>query len=150
MKQLLLLLTAILLLQCSSNEKKERAKADFDYLLGSWKRINEGQDKSTFEIWEKDDSNNYFGLGFTLQNGDTIFKEEMLLIKMKKEWLFEVSGVNEAVTPFYVRSHSKQSFMSENEENEFPKRIEYSFQNDSLKAKISDNNNEILFVFVRN
>lgn len=150
MKQLLLLLTAILLLQCSSIEKKEKANADFDYLLGSWKRVNEGKDKRTFEIWEKDDSNNYFGLGFTLQNGDTIFKEEMLLIKMKKEWLFEVSGVNEDITPFYVRSHSKQSFMSENEENEFPKRIEYSFQNDSLKAKISDNNNEILFVFVRN
>lgn len=146
MKQAFLLLIATFFLQCSPKEEKEKANAEFDYLLGSWKKINNQPEKSTFELWEKDESNNYFGFGYTLHYGDTVFKEEMLIIKMKKEWLFEVSGVNDGITPFYITSFNTHSFSCE---NEFPKRIEYNLINNSLIATISDDSTHIDFTFER-
>ena len=147
MKQFLLFLIPLLFTQCTLNNEKETD--EFDYLLGSWTRTNDVAEKSTHEIWKKDTPGFYLGLGYTLQDKDTVFKEEMLIIKKGKEWLFAVNGVNESVTPFTIISHEERSFICENEENEFPKRIKYELINDSLIASISDDTNEILFVFKR-
>ena len=147
MKQLLLFAFIILFNQCSIGDEKTVTSGEFEYMLGSWERSNDGQGQSTFEIWAKDHANSYSGLGFTLQNGDTVFKEEMQIIKRAGNWQLEVSGVNEGITSFLISSHDSSSFSSNNIKNEFPKMIEYSIENNLLKARVSDNTREILFTF---
>ena len=39
---------------------------NFDWLLGNWKRNFEEEGKETFEIWGKNSSSEYSGIGFTI------------------------------------------------------------------------------------
>jgi len=89
----------------------------------------------------------YKGLGYTLQNSDTIFKEQLRLFKINEKWSLEVSGVNENPTLFQLTNQTENRFVCENKINEFPKIIEYSFQDNVLLAKISDGDTEISFTF---
>jgi hypothetical protein len=44
-------------------------------LLGDWQRMNDRPGRTTFEHWSRISPSEYQGLGYTLRNGDTIFKE---------------------------------------------------------------------------
>jgi len=144
MKKLTGILIILLSMSCT---QKNITRQNFDWLTGSWIRTNDKEGNITYEHWTKISSVEYKGLGYTLQNGDTIFKEQLRLIKTNKEWSLEVSGVNENPTLFLLTNQTENSFFSENEFNEFPKIIEYSVDDVVLLAKISDGNTEISFLF---
>lgn len=127
--------------------EEARRSSEFDWLLGNWKRDNDRPGRSTFEHWTKISKTEYHGLSYTLRNGDTIFKEEIRLLKRDKQWIFEVSGVNEDPTLFLFIKQSKLSFTTENDKNEFPKFIEYSLVGKKLVAKIYGGGQEILFSY---
>jgi len=136
-------LTLILLISfsCSSNH--------FDWLCGSWVRTNDEEGYRTYEHWIKNSNTEYIGLGCTLQDGDTVFKENLRIIKTGKEWNLEVSGVNENPTLFLLINRTDNSFICENKLNEFPKLIEYSIEDSLLLAKISGGDREVSFSFQR-
>ncbi|MEM6343952.1 MAG: DUF6265 family protein [Bacteroidota bacterium] len=119
----------------------------FDWLLGEWQRTNDDPGKETFEQWQKLDSTHYQGLGFTMQAGDTVFKEDLRLVQREQQWYFEVRGVNEKPTLFPLTQMDPLSFQCENPENEFPKIIQYEIEGVQLKAVISDGKTEIPFYF---
>ena len=121
----------------------------FDWLLGSWQRNNDRPGRVTYEHWTKISGSEYHGLGCTLRNGDTIFKEEIKLFKRDNQWVYEVSGVNEDPTPFKLTKLSRRSFTCENKGNEFPKFIDYSLEDDTLMARIYGGGAEVLFDFSR-
>jgi hypothetical protein len=125
------------------------SKSEFDWLVGDWQRLNDRPGRTTFEHWTKISSFEYHGLGYTLRNGDTIFKENMKLHIKNGKWIFEVSGVNEDPTLFVVSEKARRSFTCENEKNEFPKYIEYSLDGRTLKARIYGDGQEVLFSFER-
>jgi len=88
MKQIFVYLFVIVLLSCNQSGKegvKSETKStevattteNFNWLLGNWKRLDEEAGKETFEIWEKLSSKEYVGIGFTMQNGDTIKQEKI-------------------------------------------------------------------------
>lgn len=131
----------IIFFSCTKEEE------NFDWILGNWERINDSEENKTYEYWTKNSNTEYIGFGCTLKNKDTVFKENIRLIKMKEQWVFKVIGVNETPTLFKFISNTTNSFTCENLQNEFPKRIRYSCDGESLKAIISDDNNEISFLF---
>lgn len=154
MKQLLSILVIILVSSCVQKKTKNEtipepvvSSYDLDWLTGSWVRKNDEVGKKTFEQWSKRSTEEYVGLGYTLQEKDTVFKEELRLIKINGKWNLEVTGVNETPTLFVFTSQSENSFICENEANEFPKKIEYMLKNKMLTATISDGNTEIPFIF---
>jgi hypothetical protein len=122
----------------------------FDWLLGDWQRENEDEGKSTFERWNKKSDLEYRGFGYTLQKMDTIWQEDIKLIKKDNIWNFEVMGNGEASpTIFTVTDISTNSFICENPENEFPTHIQYEVKGEHLNAKIWGGDMEIPFVFVK-
>jgi len=123
--------------------------SEFNWLLGDWKRMNDRPGRSTFEHWTRISNSEYRGLGYTLRNGDTIFKEHIKLHLDKGQWIFEVSGVNEDPTLFIVTKKAKRSFTCENEKNEFPKYIEYYLDGRKLKARIFGGDQEVEFSFTK-
>lgn len=130
-----------LIISCKQGE-------DFDWLLGNWQRINEQEGRQTFENWQKINDAEYEGLGFTLQNDDTIWQENIKLIKSDSGWNFEAIGKGETnPTIFRLTRKEKESFVSENELNEFPKKIHYYKSKDNLNATISGGGEEVLFEF---
>lgn len=126
--------------------KVKASKADFDWLLGQWERTNNSKDSKNYEHWSKTDDS-YIGLGYTLQAKDTVFKENMRIIKMDGIWILEVSGVNENPTYFKFTNQSDTSFVCKNPDNEFPKKIKYFKDGKKLTAIISDEKIEIPFYF---
>lgn len=150
MRTLLAILT-FLLLSAFSNPVIETSKmsdANFSWLLGSWQRVNEKEDRQTYEHWEKASKDLYLGMGCTLKDGDTIWKEKLKLRKAGKNWNFEVKGKGETEhTVFVLTKLKKESFVCENPENEFPKMISYQKSTTGLSAIISGGGNDIVFEF---
>jgi hypothetical protein len=138
MKKLLLFIFCIGMLSCAKEELKKP-----DFILGYWNRVNNSQDKLTYEIWNPD----FTGIGFTLQQSDTIFKEIMSIVELNDTLFLKVEGVNEKPTLFKFTEQTETSFTSENPENEFPKKIKYYMDGNQLKATISAGTDAVEFVF---
>lgn len=142
------LMLLILVLSCDKDVKNANSENTHDFLLGSWERTNDQEGRNTYEIWTKNEKE-YTGFGYTLQAGDTIFKERLRLYKRDSTWTLEVSGVNESPTPFLLTSFTTHSFVAQNPQNEFPKTIHYNYFDDTITATISDEETEIPFIFWR-
>ncbi len=154
MKQLLSIILIITAVSCTQKNTKDKTATEsdvtdynLDWLTGSWMRKNDDAGKKTFEQWSKRSTEEYVGLGYTLQDKDTVFKEDLRLIKINGNWNLEVTGVNENPTLFVFTDQSQNSFVCENEANEFPKKIEYVLKNKTLTATISAGDTKIPFIF---
>lgn len=123
---------------------------DFDWMLGSWIRINEEENRTTFESWEKENELNYIGFSYTIQNNDTIWQEDVELTNTLGIWSYNVTGEGEIEpTRFTLTTIEEGRFVCENPANEFPKIIEYSGNGNRLQAIISGNDFEVSFEFVK-
>ncbi len=137
MKQLFFILLLLILFSCQQEVKKP------DFLIGKWKRINDKGSKETFEIWDT----NFNGLGYSLQEKDTVFKENLSIIEIKGNKYLQVTGVNQRPTLFEFTNQTKNSFICVNPNNEFPKIISYWVNGSQLKAKVSNDDFAIDFIF---
>lgn len=132
------------------SKKEPTGTNGFDWIVGDWARTNDEDGKQTFEYWTKSSDSLYLGLGFTMVAADTVWRETVQLVKSNDIWSFNVIGLGESIsTDFAVTAHSEKTFTCENEANEFPKKIRYFIQNDSLMAIISGGGPEIPFTFGR-
>jgi hypothetical protein len=138
MKKIILLLFCIGIVSCAKEELKKP-----DFLLGYWNRTNNNQGQLTYEIWHPD----FTGIGYTMQQRDTVFKEMMSIVEINDTLVLKVEGVNEEPTLFKFTEQTDTSFTCENPENEFPKKIKYSMEADRLTAVISAGKDSITFSF---
>ncbi|MDO6600497.1 DUF6265 family protein [Tenacibaculum sp. 1_MG-2023] len=129
----------LLLNSCQTNTKENYP----DFLLGKWQRTNDKPGNTTFEIWK----DNYTGLGFTLKESDTVFKEILSIVSKNDTLYLQVESVNEQPTLFKFTEQTDSSFVCENPQNEFPTKIEYWMENKLLKAKVSNDEFDVAFVF---
>ena len=121
---------------------------NFDWLLGKWQRTNEMEGRETIEMWSKVADSEYTGFGATLHDSDTVWYENIKLVKSKNLWKFEVTGQGDTTaTIFIVTKIEEGKFTCENDQNEFPKKIEYFRSGIALKALISGGDKEIIFNF---
>lgn len=138
MKRLIPLLGLTLLLACGPVQIDKP-----DFILGNWTRLNDAVSKTTYEIWNSD----FTGIGFTMQDKDTVFKEILSIVELDGKLVYKVEGVDEEPTLFKFTEQTKNSFRCENPENEFPKVIEYVLEDDQLKAVISAGKDSVEFFF---
>ncbi len=121
-----------------------------DWLVGFWKRNNDEPGKETYEQWSKVNDSIYTGIGFTMQQKDTIWKEVIVLSYKDTVWSYNVnaSGNTDPVS-FVFTNQTDTSFTCENAQNEFPKKISYRISGDQLKANISGGGQEVDFIFAK-
>jgi hypothetical protein len=147
-KSLLSIIIFTLLSYDSYKTPTENSEENFDWILGQWQRTNEKPGKKTIERWVKITSLEFRGNSFTLQNKDTIWQENVRLMKDKQKWIYEVTQKNEITsTAFILTNIGKASFVCENELNEFPKKIIYKRDGSKLYAEISAGETTIPFEF---
>lgn len=159
MNRTFLLLITVVLASCQYNpeEKKAIPKAantatvtldNFDWLLGNWKRNNEESGKETFENWSKLSTTEYRGIGFTMQEKDTIKQETIRLIHQNNAWVLEVKTPEEKeATAFKMTNYSENKFTCENNEIDFPNVITYWKEGEVLNASVAGGEFEIAFEF---
>ena len=161
MKRTLTLLSAILMLSCNQNSttkelenKKTESNAKteingkFDWLNGKWKRLNEEAGKETFENWDKISETEYSGIGFTMQNGDTIKQERIKLTESNGIWTLTVKVPEEKESITFKMTELKDyEFVCKNDSIDFPKKIRYWSEGEKLKAEVSNDEMKIPFEF---
>lgn len=132
-----LFLCVTLILSCKSTVPKPT------FLVGNWQRLNDKPGQITNENW----NSNFKGLGYTLKNRDTIFKENLSIETINDTLYLKVTGVNKHPTLFKFTQQTDSSFVCENQLNDFPKKIRYWINNTNLYALVSNDNFKIDFTF---
>lgn len=120
------------------------------WLVGTWKRTNTKAGQSGFESWYKISPTELRGQGVTMRGSDTLFVEKIRIISKDKD-LFYVADVPENQKPVYFRltELKENGFTCENPEHDFPKKITYNLQGNTLRAIISGNGKSIDYLFGR-
>ena len=159
MKKLLFFLIGILLFSCnqtskSSKESKNKntefisnSEKSFDWLIGKWKRTNEEQGKETFEIWKKTSESEYKGIGYIMQNNDTIWQEEMLLSNTDRKWKLKIKNPEEEAITFKNTDLNDNSFSFQNHDIDFPNEISYRKNGNKISATVAGGDTKIEFEF---
>ena len=139
MKKLFFFLLMPFLFSCITETKAKKP----DFLLGNWIRTNDKPGSITYENWKSD----FTGLGFTLKEKDTTFKEILSIVFINDTLTLRVEGVNQTPTLFKFTSQTDTSFVAENPTHDFPTKINYWLENKQLKAHVSNKEFGIEFVF---
>ncbi|QNM85731.1 hypothetical protein H9W90_00990 [Polaribacter pectinis] len=140
MKHLLFVSCLLLIFSCKSDKENNKNPS---FLVGNWIRLNDKEGSKTYENW----NTNFTGLGYTLKEKDTTFKEILSIVSINDTLNLKVEGVNETPTLFKFTSQTDTSFICKNLKNEFPKKIKYYLENKQLKAIVSNDDFSIDFVF---
>lgn len=96
---------------------------------GKWKMISDKIEY--YEEWKLINSNELTGIGFSIEEADTVLSEELYMQKFSEQWAYVAIPVNQAITLFALTEYSESKFIFENKEHDYPQRIIYEFIADS-------------------
>lgn len=154
-------MTAILIFSCNQNSTSKQKENNeikattnteingkFDWLNGKWKRLNEEAGRDTFENWDKISETEYSGIGFTMENGDTIKQERIKLTEANGNWTLTVKVPEEKESIMFRMTDLKDNeFVCVNDSIDFPKKITYWTEDGKLNAEVSNDEMKIPFEF---
>lgn len=129
-----------------SGEKKKGP--DFKWLIGVWKNLST---ENTFEAWKLDESNNLAGHGYKLIKGEKVISEYIKIITTKDGSFYEskLPQYEDSIS-FRILTNADFSFVCENPEYDFPKRISYELNGyDKLVSQIMGSKKKIVFQFTK-
>jgi hypothetical protein len=147
-----LVLTMLNLTAAFAQSTSEKIKADFhslSWLEGSWTRFNiKKPGRTASEQWKKTGEYELSGLGVTRQGNDTVFVEKLKIIIQGNE-IHYVADVPENPNPvhFIFTKLSSNEFICENPNHDYPKKIAYRLEGNTLKAQTSGDGKVQEFVF---
>jgi len=102
---------------------------------GKWKMISDKIEY--YEEWKVINDSELTGIGFSIEEGDTIISEKLYLKKFADTWAYVALPVNQTITLFALTEYSESKFVFENKEHDYPQRIIYEFTADGkLNAAI--------------
>ncbi|MFT4737999.1 MAG: hypothetical protein ACI8QD_002277 [Cyclobacteriaceae bacterium] len=121
------------------------------WLAGQWIRVDDSDSaRQTYENWSQLENGSLAGIGTTLSGVDTVWKEELLIIKRNNVTQLEVTGANDSsAVIFKLTELHKQQVIFENPTHDFPKSISYRRKADSLFAIVSGDGQQIPFTFIK-
>ena len=96
---------------------------------GKWKMISEKAEY--YEEWELLNENEMVGVGFSIEEGDTVLSEQLYLKKFSDQWAYVALPVNQTITLFALSEYSENKFTFENKEHDYPQKIIYEFTADA-------------------
>jgi hypothetical protein len=142
----------ILLILSSGTHAQSVTNTDFgtlSWLEGKWIRLQiKKVGRSAFEEWKKVSDYEFHGIGVTLQDKDTVFVEKLKIILVGNE-IHYVADIPENPRPvhFTFTAISSQHFTCENPKHDYPKKISYQLDGDTLKAQTSGDGKLQEFLF---
>jgi len=118
---------------------KPKKIAQANWLVGTW--FSESGGRRNYETWNKYNDSTYVGRSYSIQHGDTISSESIMLVQEGEEinYVPTVQGQNNNMpVKFKLVSSDSNKLIFENPAHDFPQEITYwSVPPDSLIAEIS-------------
>lgn len=127
------------------------AQLPFDkvqWVVGTWDRQNNTDGTRNYERWWKDTASSLRGYGITLKGTDTIFHERLRIIT-KDNALYYVADTpeNKDEVLFKLTDATENKLVFENPNHDFPKKIEYTRNKDTMKAVVSGKGKSLEYLF---
>jgi hypothetical protein len=124
-----------------SQSSSQKTKDDFrklDWLEGVWTRSDVKPGRTAHESWQKISASEWKGIGVNINGTDTTFVEKLKLV-IKEDNIYYVADLAENKEPVYFKltAITNNSFVCENPQHDFPKKIFYQKNGDKMKATIS-------------
>jgi hypothetical protein len=150
MKHTFFMLLFVLLSASTFAQNIHNDFAKLKWLAGTWKRVGMKSGKTGTETWAIVSPTKMTGKGVTLKGIDTAVVEKLSLI-IKDNQIFYVADVKENPEPVYFKltTVTDNSFVCENPEHDFPKKIAYNLAEGKIHATISGNGKSIDYYFTR-
>lgn len=104
-------------------------------LMGKWHDVQADGITVFHEHWDRSDDLFYSGLGFVMSGADTVFIENLYIAydSLGAHYSARIpTQNNEAYVRFGLTNASEDSMVFENPEHDFPQRIAYVIQGDSV------------------
>lgn len=145
MKLLTTLSLIIFFISCSENKLNR-----LDFLVGTWKN----SEKGLYEVWEMDENNTLKGYSYTLKNNEKVISEFLRIYKLENNTVYEAKVINqnegEAIS-FTLNEKIKSTLSFENNNHDFPKKIQYKrIDNNKIEVKVlGDNEQGYSYFYVR-
>ena len=123
MKSVKYLFLLVVLGTFSSISAQNSDNDQFNWLIGNWKGNH--NDGVFYESWVRTDNNALVGKAYNVVKSDTLFKEQILIQKIGKFWVY-IATIEEGYPVLFTLINSddtKWTFV--NYEHDFPQRIVY-------------------------
>lgn len=123
---------------------------EFGWLIGTWKL----EGKNVYETWKGSANNSLHGFSYRVNGADTVRLEQLRFAKEGDRFLYipDVPG-NRGPVQFKVTDYDQNSFVAENPQHDFPKRIRYRLIRgdtlDRIEASIEGDGKVIPFHYRR-
>lgn len=121
-----------------------------NWLNGTWESTNVKNGQTAQESWKFETARKLVGAGITKKGAQIVFEEKLQLL-IKDNQIYYVADVATSKQPtwFKLTKLTDTSFVCENPEHDFPKKIAYQLNGNKLLATISGNGKSIDFNFVK-
>jgi hypothetical protein len=110
-----------------------------EWIFGNW--INSKSTPPIIESWKKLNEFHYFGVSYSVINGDSVVHEKMAIINRNDSIFFTTLVLNQnqgRKIEFLMTNQNLNSITFENKKHDFPTKIEYKkTNNDSIVGIIS-------------
>jgi len=152
MQKTLWLLTILCAFQIAHSQSPlQKVSDDFkklDWLEGTWTRLEMKPGHTGYESWKKISTAEWKGSGVNMKGTDTAFVEKLKLV-IKDEIIYYVADIAENKEPVYFKLTviTGNSFVCENPQHDFPKKITYQKEGKKLKATISGDGKSFDYLF---
>lgn len=134
---------------CGQESTAQKFKK-LEWLVGNWQRTNSKPGQSGYENWSKVSDTKLTGKGVTLKGKKTIFVEQLELSIKDGNIYYSVIVTGEPKpVHFKLTAVSKNAFVCENPEHDFPKKIAYTRNGKTAKAVVSGNGQTLDYEFTR-
>lgn len=125
------------------------SKMNFDWMLGTWKKIDVDSSKH-FEEWKKKNRWDYRGTAFKVNNSDTFTEDKMRLSYRNKSWSYDIINEKNKLTKnFPLHGYGGLGFFAYNYQKDTAVIINYTtnLNNDSLYTEIDFGGKQEKFIF---
>ncbi len=149
MKRLIYFFVFLFFITVSAGSQQLLASLEkLNWLEGDWIRTNTKPGRSGSEHWQKISATEWQGTGITMKGTDTSFVEKLKLVANDGAifYVADVTGNNGQVFFKFTR-FDENGFTCENPRHDFPKKIDYQRNGNSLKATISGDGKSIEYLF---
>lgn len=144
----LMLLLSFMLSRYALSQVTTTDLSRLDWLVGTWERTNGRAGRTSFEKWEEVKPGELKGIGFFVQGADTTITERLKIVWSGNDlnYIADVTGNREPVF-FRFTKLELHHFICENPSHDFPKRIEYQWNETELNATISGDGKSVTYRF---
>ncbi|MAI91814.1 DUF6265 family protein [Ponticaulis sp.] len=127
------LLAGLSLSACGSAPAPQQTLADdLDWLIGCW-----ATEQGTVEDWSSSDMNTLLGEGRSPRSDGTVFTEYLTISRNKDELYYLAAPTGTEPIMFTASERGAGMAVFENPDHDYPQRISYQRNGDTLSATIS-------------